>query len=362
MSAPRLEIDLGKIRSNCRKLVESLGEKGISVAGVTKASLGSPEIARAMLAGGVSSIADSRVENIRRMRAAGLRSTFILLRSPSPGGVKEAVACADISFNSELCVVEALSEAARAAGKVHGVVLMVDLGDGREGMLPEDLERFVAQTNILSGINVAGIGTNLACFGGVAPDRSNMSRLSGLVDSVERRFDRRMELVSGGNSANLLWAADSDAGRINHLRLGEAILLGRETLRRSPVPGLETDAAVLIAEVIESKRKPSFPSGTVMQNAFGEKTFWKDRGPINRALLALGRQDVPPGGLTPLRPDLEVLGASSDHVVMAASAEPLRVGEEVRFAVDYGALLAAMTSPFVEKAYSGAPEPVPLKS
>jgi len=308
-----------------------------------------------MLAGGVAAIGDSRIENIVRMREAGIQAVFQLLRTPPLSRVAEVVEHVDVSFNSELAVIEALSAAARKRGKVHPIVLWVDLGDLREGLLPEDLERTVAQTNILSGIKLLGIGTNLACLGGIAPDQEKMDALSALVESVEQRFGLTLELVSGGNSANLNWlAASGELGRINHLRLGESIALGLETLTRASVEGLATDAIVLVAEVIESKRKPSVPSGTRCQDAFGDVPEFKDRGPVHHAVLGIGRQDVLVSGMTPLRGDLEVFGSSSDHVVMLAAKTPLVVGEEVRFSLDYGAALAAMTSPFVEKAYSGA--------
>jgi ornithine racemase len=71
MTAPRLEIDLAKIRHNARTLVERLGRRGIAVTGVTKATLGSPIIAEALLTAGVQKLGDSRIENIEAMRRAG---------------------------------------------------------------------------------------------------------------------------------------------------------------------------------------------------------------------------------------------------------------------------------------------------
>ena len=68
MATPRLQIDLKKIHHNARRLVEHLGSKGVTVTGVTKGALGSPDIATAMLRAGVESIGDSRIENIQKMR------------------------------------------------------------------------------------------------------------------------------------------------------------------------------------------------------------------------------------------------------------------------------------------------------
>ena len=70
-----------------------------------------------------------------------------------------------------------------------------------------------------------------------------------------------------------------------------------------------------------------------------------------RALLNVGREDVEIAGLTPLDPRLEILGASSGYLILDASraAGEIRVGDELGFNLNYGALLAAMTSEYVKK-------------
>ncbi|MHC4831470.1 MAG: alanine racemase, partial [Planctomycetota bacterium] len=262
MTAPRLEIDLDKIRDNARTLVARLGDRGISVTGITKASLGSPEIAVAFLQAGVAGLGDSRVENIEAMRRAGIDASITLIRAPMLSQVDRVVAHADVSFNTELEVIRALSRAAQAAHRTHQIVLMVELGDLREGLMPDELVDTVRATLRLPSIQVLGIGTNLACRSGVSPDARNMAELTALAESVEATFGSTLGVVSGGNSANLEWAlSDGDTGRVNDLRLGESILLGRETLHRRPLDGLHTDAITLVAEVIESKVKPSKPWG-----------------------------------------------------------------------------------------------------
>lgn len=349
MSAPRLEIDLDKIEHNARTLVSRLEYHGISVTAVMKASLGSPEIARAVLAAGVSMVADSRMENIETMRCAGVKSPMLLIRSPMISDVARVVRDADVSLNSELEVMGKLSEAAVAAGKCHGVVLMVELGDLREGIMPADMEYTVGQVLSMPNIDLKGIGANLACHCGVSPDAKNMAQLSALADTIERTFGITLEIVSGGNSANLNWVFSGvDTGRINHLRLGEAILLGCEPLHREPIAGLHTDAITLIAEVIESKIKPSQPWGEIAQTAFGEKAPAADRGDIHQAILAIGQQDVDPDGLSAPQ-GLEIIGASSDHLIVDCGRSPLPLGAEVRFQLNYSAMVRAMTSPFVGK-------------
>ena len=349
MTAPRLEIDLDKIQHNARTLVERLAARGISVTGVTKAALGSPEIAGALLRAGVGSLGDSRIENIEALRRAQAPATMVLIRSPMLSQARRVVAHADISCNTELDVISKLSSAAHETRRTHGVVLMVELGDLREGIMPGDLASTVRQTLRFPNIALKGIGANLACRSGVSPDAKNMAELSALADSIDAAFGLTLSIVSGGNSGNLEWAlGGADVGRINDLRLGESILLGRETLHRQVIQGLHTDAITLIAEVIESKMKPSQPWGKITQNAFGEKPPTADRGPISQTILALGRQDADASGLRPPT-GIEILGASSDHLIVDSGQRRLSVGSEIKFQLNYSALVRAMTSPFVAK-------------
>ena len=226
------------------------------------------------------------------------------------------------------------------AKQTHGIVLMVELGDLREGIMPSDLESTVRQTLRLPNIELKGIGTNLACRCGVSPDARNMAELSTLADSIEATFGLTLDIVSGGNSANLQWAlSGSDTGRINDLRLGESILLGREPLYRQPIDGLFTDAITLIAEVIESKVKPSQPWGEIAQTAFGVEAATRHRGHISQTILAIGRQDTDPCGLQP-PPEIEILGASSDHLITDSGGDLVPAGTQLAFQLNYSALFA----------------------
>ena len=347
---PRLEIDLTKLHHNARTLVDRLAVKGIRVTGVTKVALGNPAIARVMLRAGVTSIGDSRIENIQRMRKAKVAGKFILLRTPLMSQVEQVVRYADVSFNTELAVIDKLNQAAGRNNKVHQVVLMIELGDLREGIHPHDLISTVRQILQFSHIRLIGLGANLACFGGIQPDAEKMATLSRLAQRIRKIFNLPLPMVSGGNSANLDWlAASQETGAINNLRLGESIFLGCEPLERKPIEGLHLDAITLVAEVIEANVKPSIPSGAFCQTAFGDRPEFVDRGETPRAILGIGRQDVAISGLTSLTEGLNILGGSSDHLIVDCQHNPLSVGDEVRFGLNYEALLTAMTSPHVTK-------------
>lgn len=345
---PRIEISLPQIRDNARMLSELYGQKGISIMGVSKAVLGEPSIVKAMIQGGARFIADSRIENIEKMKAAGIITQFVLLRTPL-SQAESVVRSADISLNTEIETLKKLSYYARAGNKNHQVIVMVELGDLREGVLPLDLSEFIRQAISLSHIKIVGIGCNLACYGGVKPADKNMHDLSDLFDNIEKEFHLGLTIISGGNSANYEWyKSTNDVGKINNLRLGESILLGLETVNRKTITGLHTGAFKLVAEVIESKKKPSLPFGEIGQDAFGNVPVFQDKGIHQRVIIALGKQDVLVSSLKSNN-GLEILGSSSDHIILNSKNKNLKVGDEVNFTLDYGGLLAAMTSPFIKK-------------
>jgi predicted amino acid racemase len=256
---------------------------------------------------------------------------------------------AHVSVNTEAVVIDALGAAAVGQHTTHGVIVMVELGDLREGVPVADVVDLCRHVVATAGVELAGLGTNLACQSGVVPDQLKMDELSQLVEKVEAACGQALPVVSGGNSANLDWAlATSDPGRINDLRLGESILLGTEPLHRRAVDGLRTDAFTLVAEVIEVKTKPALPWGDLAQGAFGTPPPRRGGDLVRQAIVALGRQDADAQGLEP--PDgVTILGISSDHLVLDVGDRDVTVGAELAFGLGYGALLRAATSPFVTK-------------
>jgi predicted amino acid racemase len=347
-----LRVDLGKVRDNARTVVVQL--PGISVVAVTKVTCGSPQVARAMLAGGARALGESRLENAERLRNAGLTAPIWLLRAPAPELANETVQLTDVSLESELETVVALENAAAATGRRHAVVAMVDLGDLREGMLPAHLPAFLERLNSMDHIDIAGIGVNLTCYGAIMPDEDNMGRLAELAERSEKQLGRPL-LVSGGNSGSIgMVVSGRMPAAVDTLRIGETILLGVDTLTREPTLGLHLDAFTVQAPVIECLVKPSLPQGTSAQDAFGNSPEFSDRGDRRRAILALGRQDAPPEGLAPVDPRVEVLGASSDHLIVDVEAldRPPRLGESLTFVPTYAATLQLSTSPYVHKVFT----------
>lgn len=262
MITPRIEIDLGAIEHNTRELVTRLRHRGIAVTGSTKATLGSPDVAKAMIRGGVTRLGDSRLENLEALRESGIRVPLMLLRAPAPAWADRVVATAQTSLVSDLDIVTALSVAAGKRAVTHEIILMVELGDLREGVMTADAldaARMISRTRHLV---LAGVETNLACRSGVVPGDDQMQQLGAIASTIGSKFGVPAPIISGGNSANLIWALGSGrVGAVNDVRLGESILLGVDPLTRNPIPGLRTDAFTVVAPVIESLVKPSAPWG-----------------------------------------------------------------------------------------------------
>jgi len=309
------------------------------------------------------------------------------LRIPPLSETDEIVRSVDISLNSELSVIRSLSRAAEEHGLVHNVILMIDLGDLREGLWPEDVLPAARETLELPNLKLKGVGTNLTCYGGVIPTEKNMLQLVDWAHRIEDTFGVKIETISGGNSSSLpLLKKGNMPKEVNHLRIGEALMLGRETVHRSPWPGTSQDAFLLEAELIELKKKPSVPIGETGEDAFGKTPTFEDKGRILRGILNIGREDVDVEGLQPVAPQQRILGASSDHLLVDLSPnyekgeqertdlaqaghqkagppkeapqkdglQRLELGDKVAFRMNYSALLAAMTSAYVSKREIGA--------
>jgi len=357
---PQLRIDLNKFRHNLETLAATAKKGGCSLMVVTKCFCADPRMVDVIVDNAyVSYLADSRVQNLKsyadKARAAGKET--VLLRLPMLCEIEDVVRYADISQNSELVTVRGLNEEAARQGRVHKIILMIDEGDLREGMFFEDEDAIMAACGeILSmkNIKLEGIGVNLSCYGAIIPRPENLGRLCALAEKIEKTFGTKLQIVSGGNSSSVYLIERGELpAKINNLRLGESVVLGNDTAYSTRIPDTFGDAVTLRAQIIELKKKPSLPIGDVGVDAFGQVPHYEDRGIISRAIFAVGKQDLNVDGLTPLNTKAEILGGSSDHLIMDVTAENYQVGDTVDFSLDYGALLKLFTSAYVDRVHLG---------
>ena len=347
---PQLEVDLSILRSNARQVITHCQQQGIRVCGVVKGVDGLPEVARAMRLCGAEELGTSRLEQVERCRAAGVGGPWLLIRIPGLSELPDVVRLCETSLQSERVTLDALEEECVLQGKTHRVIVMADLGDLREGFWDKDemVDVCVHVERELPHVVLAGIGVNLTCFGSTKPTPEKMQALLDIAAHIEKRIGRKLEIISGGatSSYTLVHWGTMPAG-INHLRIGENILLGKDLQVNWGIQDMDylrMDGFTLRAEVVEVREKPTYPIGEFAIDAFGRKPVYVDRGIRRRAILALGRADVGElESLIPREAGLTVIGGSSDHCIVDVEDCPrrLEVGDIEEFSLCYSHLLYA---------------------
>lgn len=347
---PCLEIDLDILRRNAREVISRCNAQNIRVCGVIKGVEGQPEVARVLRECGAVALGTSRLEQVERCRNEGIDGPWLLIRIPALTELPDLVRLCHGSLHSEWATLAALEQECVRQNKTHRVIVMADLGDLREGYWDKDefVEVCVRVERELPHVHLTGVGVNLTCYGSTKPTPEKMNDLTALAHRVEQRIGRKLEAVSGGatSSFTLVHWHTMPAG-IDHLRIGEGILLGRDLQKEwgiTDMDYLRTDGVTLRAEVIEVKDKPTYPIGEFAIDAFGRKPTYIDRGIRRRAILALGRADV--GDLETLEPrefGMTVIGGSSDHCIVDVEDCPrrLEVGDVVDFSLRYSHMLYA---------------------
>ena len=347
---PQLEVDLSILRSNARQVITRCQQRGIRVCGVVKGVDGLPEVARTMRLCGAEELGTSRLEQVERCRAAGVGGPWLLIRIPGLSELPDVVRLCETALQSERVTLDALEEECVLQGKTHRVIVMADLGDLREGFWDKDemVDVCVHVEQELPHVELAGIGVNLTCYGSTKPTPEKMQALLAIAARIEARIGRKLEIISGGatSSYTLVHWGTMPAG-INHLRIGENILLGKDLQVNWGIQDMDylrMDGFTLRAEVVEVREKPTYPIGELAIDAFGRKPVYVDRGIRRRAILALGRADV--GDLESLIPreaGLTVIGGSSDHCIVDVEdcTRRLEVGDIVEFSLCYSHLLYA---------------------
>ena len=254
---PALEVNLDAMRTNAQVFTDMCAKHGISVAGVIKFSDGDLQVAKAYAEGGCAQLAVSRAKHLKALKEAFPDTETLLTRSPTRGDLENCARYADLSLHADADVLQALDEEAGKWGTRPGIILMLDVGDLREGVdnLP-DLVELAELCEHLPNLNLRGVGTNLACMNGVLPTMENLTFLVEGAEAVEAAIGRKLEIISGGSSINLLLLKDGIStmpARINHLRIGGSIAnpMNIRTNRGVTFPGLREDTITLTAEIIE---------------------------------------------------------------------------------------------------------------
>lgn len=365
MSYPKLEINLTKLTHNSRKLVDELRGMGISVMGVNKVFNGCSQTAEAMIDGHMEVIAESMVSNLKNL--IGLPCNKAMLRSPGLSEAADVIKYADISLVSSIEALEALSTEAVRQGRSHQVMLMVDMGDLREGIWFENLEEIeeaLRQIISLPNLSLYGIGTNFGCYGTVLATPKNTKQFVGIAMLLEKKLGIKFPFISGGNGSTYYLAAQGLLPKeINHLRIGGQHIFGIEYVEgrylkdyyhsNQEINLLTSDSYLFHAEVIEVRIKPTVPRGILSVDAFMKQKSFEDRGVRRTAVLGFGLQEVPFDNIHPVGKGIRLMGQTSNHTVVDVEDAPMQinVGDIMTFEVDYTALMHLCNAPSVEKEF-----------
>lgn len=363
MGYPRLEINVRKMAYNAAVEVKNLAKLGIKVMGVNKVFNGNYDTAEALVKGGIDTVAESRIYNLEKIK--DLPCKKCLLRSPCMSQIDDVIRYADISLNSEIEVIRALSKEAVRQNKVHEIIFMVDMGDIREGIWFQNYDEIrdvLREVLTLPNIKIYGLGTNFNCYGTAMPTVENGNLFLQLAKRLEDELHTHFEYLSAGNctSYHLIDKGIWPAG-LNHLRIGGLHQYGIEYVEGKyldeyyhssmDVNRYVSDLYIFKAEIIECNTKPTVPFGKLGVDAFLQTKHFDDRGPRKRALLAFGAQDIPYANIWPIDQKISILGQTSDHTIIDIEDcdKIYRVGDIIPFEIDYTALLAACNSPGIEK-------------
>lgn len=355
-----ITLDASKLRNNYQRLDRWMTDAGKEWAVVTKMLCGVEAYLDQILSLGPRQVADSRISNLRAIKAINPAVETIYIKPPARRSIEDVVRYADISCNTEQFTIELLNEAARQQGTIHQVLIMIELGDLREGIMGYHLLAFYDAIRSLPHIRVVGIGTNLNCLNGVLPSEDKLIQLSLYAQLVEAKFNLPLRWISGGTSVILpLLSRGQVPQSINHFRIGETLYFGKDLLTNDPIPSMEENVFMLHSEIIEITEKPKVPIGYLGENPSHE-THVIDEGDYGqtsfRAILDIGLLDADAKFLYPEDESLSLLGASSDMLVIDLRDNPkgYKVGDLIRFRTDYMGALHLLHSDYIGKQVIGS--------
>jgi predicted amino acid racemase len=344
-----------ELRHNYEFLDKLFKENDIKWGITTKLLCGNRDFINEVIDLGVGEVHDSRISNLRVVKNIDPETVTIYIKPPPKDTIPELIKYADISLNTELSTMHELSEEAVRQDKIHKVIIMIEMGDLREGVMRDDLMDFYEKVFRLPGLEVVGIGTNLNCLHGVMPDGDKLIQLALYKQIIELRFKKKIPLVSGGTTVTIpLLLNNQLPDGINHFRVGEALYFGKDLFSDGVIEGMSDQVMELYTQIIEISEKPMVPTGDLGVNPQGKTADIneKDRGKTAyRAIVDIGTLDIQPNYLIPVNENLTISDASSDMLVLDVGENPegYKVGDMIRFKLKYMGALGLMSSDYIEK-------------
>ncbi|MCF8364881.1 MAG: alanine racemase [Bacteroidales bacterium] len=350
-----IELNQKKLRHNFLYLDNLFKVHNIDWGIVTKLLCGNKTFLKVIIDLKISEAHDSRISNLKAIKAMAPEIQTVYIKPVPMRSIPSLVKYADVSFNTSFTTMKAISEEAVKQQRVHKVIIMIEMGDLREGVMGENLMNFYANIFRLPNIEVIGIGANLNCLNGVMPTHDKLIQLSLYKQLIELKFNKKIKWVSGGSSVTipLIFKKMIPKG-VNHFRIGETLFRGIDLFEEKIIKGMHGDVFKLHAEIIELLNKPKVPYGEIGTNVAGDSPEIDDSdyGKSSfRAIIDLGLLDIDTGQLLPDDEDVEISGASSDMIVLDIheNKRGYKVGDLITFKLSYMGILAIMNSNYINK-------------
>lgn len=344
-----------KLRDNYNFLNRLFKENDIYWGVTTKLLCGHEEFLNEVADLGIGEMHDSRISNLKQIKEEHPDVMTCYIKPPPHDIIESIIKYADASLNTELATLHELSKEAQRQDKVHKVIIMIEMGDLREGVMRNDLFEFYKKVFELPNIEVIGLGTNLNCMHGVLPDEDKLIQLSLYKQVIELKFDKKIRLVSGGTTVTIPLLLNGQLpGGVNHFRVGEALFFGNNLITGGNIEGMDSGVMELYTQIIEITEKPMVPSGELGTNPQGESADInkEDYGKTSyRAILDIGYLDIDPKHLISVHEDVEIADASSDMLILDVgdNESGYKVGDYIRFRMTYMGALAIMNSDYIDK-------------
>lgn len=359
-----LTIHTKRIRENINALNSYFAERNIQWSLITKVFSGDQDLLAAILTQdtieGINSVGDSRLSSLKKLKEFNPELRTIYIKPPAEIYAHEVVKYADISLNSSLSTIDALNAAAEKHRKKHKIIIMVELGELREGVNREDIIALYQRVFELSNIEVIGIGSNLGCMYGVAPTYDKLLHLTLYKDLIEAKFGHKLDYISGGTSITLPLVDEHEIpSQINHFRVGEAAFFGRSPLKDGQFKDLNTNTFEFAANIIELEEKGLIPGGEISDSGIGETVVFdkSDRSRTTfKAILDFGLLDVDQKDLHCEDPNIRFVGVTSDMMVVDLGENrdvhgnpKYKIGDTILFQPNYMAVARLLNSKFIAK-------------
>ena len=351
-----LKLYRNKLKENYQFLDTIFKARNIDWGVVSKLLCGNTIYLNELIDLGVTEIHDSRISNLKKVKKLAPYIQTVYIKPPAQRSIERIVKYADVSFNTEIYTIQLLSEEAIKQNKTHKIIIMIEMGDLREGVMGEELISFYGEIIKLPNIEIRGIGTNLNCLSGVMPTQDKLIQLSLYKQLIEAKFDITIPWVSGGTSVAVpLILKNARPMAVNHFRIGEALFFGKDLFTGETMEGMHNDVFKLFTEIIEITEKPNTPTGELGENVAGNSFSMDnntDYGTTSlRAILDVGLLDMQPQYLEPEDENITIVDASSDMLVIdiSNSDTKYKIGDLVSFKVRYMGALYLLNSDYIEK-------------